>query len=355
MKIERIREPILVTGATGFIGRRLVHRLRQEDYKPRAFVLPHDPIPSDWNALFARPDPAKTSDSATSGAPGEAVQVVRGDVTQRASVAAATRGARTVFHLAAMVGDWGRAEQHERVTVRGTEHVLCEAAHQEAHVILASSVVVYGNAIGTAVCDENRPFGTPLGPYSRSKQAQERLAQKYEGSEGLKVTIVRPTNVFGPGSVPWVDQAVAELERGSPALIGGGRKCAGLTYVDNVVDVLIRAAERPATIGRIYNASDDNGVTWLRYFTELAEIVGAPSPKSIPHVVARLAAAPLETAYRLARRTGRPPITREALNLVGSHHRVPISRAQQELGYSPPVSYADGMKAVAAYLHDKRR
>lgn len=331
VKTERIPEPIVVTGATGFIGRRLVARLVEEGYRPRAFVLPSESVP--W---------------------ADDVDVARGDVTQRTSVAAALGDAATVFHLAAMVGDWGAPETHQRVTVRGTENVLCEAAGGRARVLLASSVVVYGEQIGTSVCDEQLPHGQTFGPYSQSKQAQERLAWQLEGSESLKVTIVRPTNVFGPGSVPWVDMAVRELKKGSPTLIDGGRRTAGLTYVDNVVDVFVRAAERPGAIGRIYNANDDNGVTWLRYFTELATLCGAPAPTSIPGAVAHAAAYALETAYRVTRRNERPPITREALNLVGSNHRVPIDRAKEELGYLPLVGYLDGMKRVAAYLEEKR-
>jgi nucleoside-diphosphate-sugar epimerase len=326
---RRISEPILVTGATGFIGRRLLKRLRDDGYHPRALVLPDDAVPIEW---------------------GDAVHVSRGDVSHRAQVMAAMRDVATVFHLAAVVGDWGSDADHERITVRGTEHVLGEAAQSGARAVLASSVVVYGNAIGSQVCDEQRPMGRPLGAYSRSKQAQEGIAHQLEAQQGLKVTVVRPTNVYGPGSRPWVDMVVAQLQSGEPTLVGGGRRCAGLTYVDNVVDVFVRAAAAPAAVGRAYNASDDNGVTWLRYFTELAKMVGSPEPHSIPDWVARAAARSYEGAYRLLRRSERPPLTREALNLVGSHHRVPIERARLELGYDPPVSYTEGMKAVAEYL-----
>ena len=327
VKRERIPEPILVTGATGFIGRRLIHRLLQDDYRPRAFVLPSEQPPKEW----------------------EQVEVARGDVTKRTSVTNAMDGVATVFHLAAMVGDWGSPEHHQQVTVRGTENVLGEAAQQGARALLASSVVVYG-VIHDVLCEEDRPMGKTFGPYSRSKQAQERIARSLEASDSLKVTVIRPTNVYGPGSVPWVDKVVEELKRGSPMLIGGGRRAAGLTYVDNVVDVFVRAAERPASVGRTYNASDDNGITWLRYFTELAQICQSDPPKSIPKSVAKIAAYGLEAAFRITRQTSRPPITHEALNLVGSNHRVPISRAMRELEYKPPVSYAEGMKAVAHYV-----
>ncbi len=332
--VVRIQEPILITGATGFIGQRLVGRLLDEGYAPQAFALPSEPLPPAW---------------------GGRVRIHLGDVAQRSSVAKAVAEARTVFHLAALVGDWGSDEQHQRVTVRGTENVLGEAARRQARALIASSVVVYGEAIGRDVCDEDHPMGKPLGPYSRAKQAQERIASRLEGDRSLKVTIVRPSNVYGPGSRPWVDMAIAQLQGGGPMLIGDGEQHAGLVYVDNVVDLFVRAAERPASVGRTYNACDDNGITWRRYFSDLAQLAGASPPKAINKRLATIAAGGAETAFRLLRRAERPPITREALNLVSANHRVPITRARNELGYEPRVGYKDAMKAIAAYLAEAPR
>jgi len=329
MRVQRIEEPILVTGATGFIGRALMSRLIDEGYQPQAFVLPGDAVPIEW---------------------GDRVAIHPGDVAHRSSVAKALADAATVFHLAAFVGDWGRPADHERVTVRGTENVLSDVAKRGARCILASSIVVYGDRIGRDVCDEDHGFGRPLGPYSRSKQAQEKIARRLEETQSLQVTIIRPANVYGPGSVPWVDKALEVLRSGLPSLIGDGRLDAGLTYVDNVVDVMLRAAERPATVGRVYNASDDSGVTWLRYFTELAEIGGAPPPKSLNKHLASVAAKSLDGTWKILRRRDRPPLTRESLNLVGSNHRIPIAKARLELGYEPPVSYKQGMAQVADYV-----
>jgi nucleoside-diphosphate-sugar epimerase len=187
-----------------------------------------------------------------------------------------------------------------------------------------------------------------------AKQQQERIAARLEADESLRVTIVRPTNVYGPGSRPWVDLVADQLLKGDPALIGDGEQVAGLTYVDNVVDVMVRAAGTAAAVGRTYNANDDHRVTWKRYFTEMAQTVGAAPPKSVPTRLARLAAYGYEGGYRLLRRRDRPPITREALNLVASHHRVPIARARRDLGYAPAVDFDEGMRRVAEYLEQRR-
>jgi len=329
MDARTIAQPALVTGATGFIGRALIARLLQEGLAVRALVLPGEN---------------------TDGVLPASVQVARGDITDAAAVSAAMRGAGTVFHFAAVVGDWGEEELFQRVTVGGTRNVMNAAADNGTRVLLASSVVVYGDSVHSQVCSEDLPYGKALGPYSRSKQQQEQLAREVARDKTLKLTVVRPTNVYGPGSRPWVHDVVAQLKSGTPSLIGGGEHNAGLVHVDNVVDVFVRAACTDAAIGRIYNACDGSDVTWKQYFSDLARLVGAKPPTSMPYAAAMLAAYACEATWRLFGWKHRPPITREALNLVGSHHRVPIERARRELGYAPRVDYAAGMRSVARYL-----
>lgn len=326
-----IAGPALVTGATGFIGRRLVARLCAASVPVRALALP---------------------DERTDGVLPAGVEVVRGDVTDRASVRAALCGIRTVFHLAAIVGDWGPEDLFQRVTVGGTESVLADL-EPGARLVLASSVVVYGDRIGLEVCTEETPHGRPLGPYSRTKQAQERLALEAGRAHGLSVTALRLTNVYGPGSKPWVHDLLEALRRRDPVLVGGREKCAGLCHVDNAVQGFVRAAAATAApAGRAYNIADGSDVTWARYASDLARLGGAPEPRGIAYPLAKLAATGYETLWRLLRRSGRPPITHEALNLVASHHRVPIDKARKELGYEPEVGYEAGLASVAAYLRE---
>lgn len=192
--------------------------------------------------------------------------------------------------------------------------------------------------------------GRALGPYSASKLAQETIARKLEGERGLKVTIVRPANVFGPGSGPWVDELCRQLQAGNPTLVAGGNFAAGLVYVDNVVDVMVRASERIGAVGRTYNANDESGVTWERYVGELAKLIGSKPPRSVPRLVAMASAHLFEATYRLLHRKRRPSVTREALNLCRGALRIPVDRARRELGYEPLISFEQGMVAVAEYL-----
>jgi nucleoside-diphosphate-sugar epimerase len=320
----------LVTGATGFIGRHVVAALAAAGQRVRALVLPHD----------------DTSAIATT-----AVAIARGDVTDRDAVRAAAQGARRIYHLAAVVGDWGPDALFERINVGGTRAVLDAATEAGAQrVVMVSSIVVYGSRLHRGPCDEDAPRELGLGPYGRTKRASEELALDYHGFGRVPVTVVRPGNVFGAGSGLWVDELARILRRGLGMWIDDGEGDATLAHVDNVVDVIVRAGEHPGAAGRIYNAIDGGGVSWKQYLRDVAAAAGAPAPtRSLPRPLAAATAAAMERAWRLAGRRDRPLLTREAVQLFASRPPVPIARAATELGYTPRP-YGAAMDQVRAYL-----
>lgn len=333
--VHRMNEPVLVTGSLGFIGKRLVSRLLAENYTVIAFDLPGQTLPDEW---------------LNNNQPGN-VEFVAGDICQSDDVEKIVSRSKTIFHLAAVVGDWGGDDLHQRVTVGGTERLMAAALEHRCRVILASSIVVYGDKLGKGVCDESVTPGKTFGPYSRSKQAQERLASEFS-QQGLEVSIVRPANVYGAGSKPWVEDLCKELKAGHPALIGHGKMNAGLVHVNNVVELMLRAAA-PEAIGEIYNSCNEEAISWRQYMTEMAHLSNAPQPRSIPRFVAIIAATLLEKTWSLLNKKGRPPLTHEALNLIGSHHQVSIDKAKRELGYHAVISYEQGMDDVRQSLKTK--
>ncbi|HLU66717.1 MAG TPA: NAD-dependent epimerase/dehydratase family protein [Kofleriaceae bacterium] len=321
----------LVTGASGFIGRRLVARLIEDDEWVRVLVLPGEDVRLGSEML-------------------------RADVTRPETLGGAMRGMRTVFHLAAVVGDWGPEEVFQAVNVDGTRNVLEAAARAGVErVVVVSSLAVYGWQLHTAVCDEERPRERGVGPYSRSKRAQEEVALELHRSGRVPVTIVRPGNVVGPGSAHWVDEPVRLLRAGRVLLVDGGDGDAAFTWVDNLVDLLVRAGRAPQAAGRIYNGNDGSGVTWRRYLGDLARLAGARPPRrSVPAPAALAMAAAMEAAWRATRRRTRPLMTREAVTLLASRHPVPIARAASELGFAPAIEYAQALDRIRDYLHSGR-
>lgn len=328
---------VLVTGATGFIGRRLCARLCADGHQVAALLLPYES--------------ADSLGAAVGDIDGD-IDIRRGDVTDPASVARAMASVERVYHLAAMVGDWGPDQLFWKVNVEGTRHVLDAAAASGCErVLMVSSVIVYGPKLRTGECHEQSRRAYGVGPYGQTKRASEALALSYHAMDRVPVTVVRPGNVYGPDARLWVDTLVRSLRAGHLQLIDGGRGDAALAYVDNVVDVIARAAEQPGAAGRIYNVNDGGGVTWRRYLTDLANLAGARPPRLVvPFAAARALAEVMERGGKLLGRSKRPLLTREAVLLLSSRHPVPIRRAVSELGFQP-ICYADAMTRVADYLH----
>lgn len=319
-----LTRPVFVTGGAGFLGRSLVQQLLlQTPADIKVLALPHEPVPADW--------PARVS-------------VIRGDITRLADVQAAASGCSHVFHLAALVGDGGTYAQHERVTVGGTANVFRVAQDIGAAVILTTSICTYGDAIQRGVCAEDTPAGVPQGPYGKAKQGQEALAWRFRDAGGA-VCVVRPANIIGAGSGPWLQDAAEALRKRLPALVGGGHGNAGLAVVDNVADFLVLAARSPGAYGQAFNVNDGLPVSWREYFSELARLLGAPAPRSVPRGLAYLAATLSEPLFRTWAPGQRPPITREALNLIAWDNRFPIAKARS-LGWAPRVSYEATLQAM---------
>lgn len=321
---------VLVTGATGFIGQRLLHKLSAENCQIRALVMPGDPQESEARRLNA--------------------EIVLGSVDDARAVGQAMEGIDTVFHLAAAVGDWLSKDAVERVTLDGTKTVLGAAASRGVHAVLASSIVVYGDGIPCGECPEDKAFGNALGLYSESKQAQERIADDLAQSANLSVIKLRLANVYGPNSRPWVLMVLEQMRSGSPVLVGGGEQNAGLLYVDNAADAFVLAAKRDAKYAEAFNISDGSAITWKRYFSDLARAGQCKAPRSLPAFVGPPLARLCEAAWSGLGLKGRPPVTREALNLVGSEHRIPIGKARQKLGYEPRVNYEQAIAEIEKSL-----
>jgi nucleoside-diphosphate-sugar epimerase len=166
----------------------------------------------------------------------------------------------------------------------------------------------------------------------------------------LDITIVRPSNVYGVGSGPWVEGMIALLQAGLVTVPGDGSGNAGLVHVDNLVDALVLIAADPNTLGKIYNVCDGLEIAWRRYFDDLAGLARVAKPGETPLEDLRQAALANEDPAALVdpKEPGILPL--EALNLIGSDNRFDTSRIRGELGWSPRVSYEEGLAEIAADL-----
>jgi len=326
----------LVTGATGFIGSHLARRLHAEGYRVRCLVR-------------------ATSD--TSPLNGLDLELVRGDLTDRGSLSAAATGARFVLHCGALVSDWARIDEIARSNVGGTRNLLEAAVAASAErFVHFSSTDVYGYPGAAGVQEDYRPSGFSNW-YSQTKLAAEAEVRRAERASELEVVIVRPATVYGPGSSEVVGELARAIRARQMLLIDGGRALAGLTYVENVVDVAILALRGAAAAGQAFNVTDGLPVTWRRFLDDLAAGLGFPPPRlSLPYAVAYGAACALEHGYRLLRATTgltTPPLlSRQAVHVLGRNQDFSTRKARELLGWGPRVGYAAGLEATLAWLRD---
>lgn len=319
---------VLVTGGTGFIGRRVIQRFLDAGWRVRCFSLPGEGPLEAW---------------------GGRVEMRPGDVRAPAALASAAAGAGLVVHLAALVGHAGDYGLQWDVIAEGTRHACAAAAASGARAVVTSSIAIYGDKIQTQVCREADGFGAWQGAYGRAKQGQETITLAHAAQTGLPVTIIRPANVYGLGGASaWGDRFIAAIRDTGGFVIGAGaRNNAGLVHVENLADAILLAATHPAAVGATFNVCDGEDVTWRRYTDDLAAMAGKPPPPSYPLEPLLAAARANEDPAQLVgpRDPGLP--TLEGLNLVGFDNRFDAGLIHRTLGWQPSVRYADAIREMA--------
>jgi nucleoside-diphosphate-sugar epimerase len=327
-------ERCLITGASGFIGGHLATRLHEQGRPLRCLVRP-------------------ASDTTQLERPG--IELVIGDLTDAASLAYAVEGCSHVVHCAALVSDWACVEEISRVNVDGTRNLLgaCCAA-SVTRFIHISSTDVYGHP-GTPAVEEHFRAGGFGNWYSQTKLEAEAEARRFQARHALDVAILRPATVYGPGSVELIGEIAHALRARHMLLIGGGRATAGLCFVENLIDAIVLALGHPAAPGQTFNISDGLAVTWRELTDALADGLGCPRARwSMPYPIAIAVGFALEHGYRALRRqtgiTTTPLLSRQAVQVLGRNQDFSNRKASETLGWSPRVSYPDGMQATLAWL-----
>src|SRR5436309_941844 len=299
----------LVTGGAGFIGSNLV------------------------DALLERGDDVRVLDNFSTGnranlESGE-VEIVEGELRSYERVHAAMRGVEVVYHLGAL-GSVPRSVQDpltsNAVNVEGTLNVLLAARDEGVRrVVFSSSTSVYGTSPSLPT-SESTPTD-PISPYGVTKLAAERYCISFSRVyHSFEAVVLRYFNVFGPRQSPQSQYAaavplfIAAIDAGEPITIyGDGEQSRDFTYVANIVDATIRAAEAPGASGRVFN-------------------IAAGSPASVNHLAETIGAIlgkPVEKRFE-------PPRPGDIRDSWGD-----ITAARETLGYEPQVDLAAGLELTA--------
>ena len=262
---------ILVTGATGFVGPKVVHALRAEERDVRCLVR----------------EPGRAATLKAWGC-----ELAQGDVTDRGSLERAAEGCEAVVHLVSIIR--GSTADFQRVMTGGTQNVVAAAKSAGARRIVLMS------ALG--VSDETRT----LVPYYASKWEMEQAVQ----ASGLEHVIFRPSFVFGRdgGVLPLFVRQV----RWSPVtpVIGSGERRLQPIWVDDVAAFFAGAIDRPDTANRTFDLCGPDRVTWNELYERIARTLGKRRGRvHVPVSVARAGATVIE-------RFPKGPLTRDQLTML---------------------------------------
>jgi nucleoside-diphosphate-sugar epimerase len=321
---------ILVTGASGFLGRNLVPRLVGAGYRVRLAARPG----SDVTQLL-----------------GPAVEVAHiADITDEAGLTAACRGCDAVIHAAAHFRMWGPQLTFWQTNVAGTAAVL--AAIEDAGVprlVHVSSIVVVGRVVPGRLVDEAHPC-QPLDAYQRTKLEAERLALAYARYRHLEVVVVRPGALYGPwGEYAFNRLFFVEPLRGWRIRVNGGRHITFPAYAGDVAAGIIAALEKGRS-GEIYHLSGEP-LTHNEVNNTISDLAGISRWRCNVPTAAVLALARGWTA--LSRFTRREPFyPRNLAHYVFQDWPVSSEKARAELGFAPRP-FVEGARATLQWYREQ--
>ena len=306
---------VFITGALGLIGRRLAERYREAGAEVRGMDVRADP----------------------------AAGVVAGDLTVPAAWQDAAAGCECVIHTAAVVG-MGRTPDPDtwwRVNVLGTRHALDAAARGGAQrFVHFSSIVTFGLDYPDGV-DERYPLHMTGVPYVDTKVTAEQAVLAAHATGEVPCTIIRPGDVYGPGSHFWTVMPVREIKRRRIVLPAMGKGHVSPVYVDDLVEGVMRAAATPEAAGHAFTLTGGVGVETRDYFGHYGRMVG----KKVP-------AAPTPVVLALVATLGRTndDVTPDGARYLARKGTYSIEKARTMLGYEPAVDLHEGMRRSEEWL-----
>jgi len=306
-----------VTGGAGFIGSSLIRELVSLGERVVAF------------------DDLSTGSARNLKDVSDGLDLVVGDIRDASAVRRAARGARVVFHLAALGSDErsiGDPFTSHAVNAEGTLNALVAAREEGVErFVYASSSSVYGDHTELPL-DESMAV-SPLSPYAASKLAGEAYCRAFHRTYDLGTVCLRLFNVFGPRQDPGsryaavIPRFITSLNDGRPPEIyGDGHQSRDFTYVDNVVQAFIQAAAgSDLALGEAMNVACGGRISLLELLSELKDVMG----ESVK------------------------PVLRPRRRAEVVHSEAAIHKARRLIGYSPSVTFSQGLAMTADWFNSQ--
>ena len=318
---------IIITGATGFIGRNLSESLHEEGMEVIATGRSLD-IGKKLQEQGIEFNPA--------------------DIRNQSQLSKAFSPADCVIHCAAKAGDWGTYREFYETNVIGTRNVVNACKGNDIRkIVYISTPSIYYTGRDRYNILESEPLPQKQFNYGKTKLMAESELLALE-KEGFKTIILRPRAVYGKYDQNIVPRFLHLAEKKNLPLINGGKALVDITYVGNVVSAVKDCFTAPDDAwNEVYNISNGSPITMKEWISQLLEIFDRPfKPKDVPEPVAKTIATINELVSYLPFGNKKPELTRFTAGYVAKSMTLSIEKAKQKLNYVPEISNKEGFEDV---------
>ncbi len=318
----QIPNRVMITGANGFIGNSLMRHYQQQGIEVVGVDL-H----------------------------GDGETVIQGDIAQPDSIAHLLDQCDVIVHTAALVSNALGDADMWRVNVQATANLIAAAEkHKVRRFVQISSIVAYGNAAAGELT-EDHPVHADGGSYVLTKLASEHTVLAAQARGSIEVVIVRPGDVYGPGSRPWLILPLEAIHKGQFMLPEKGLGFFRPIYIDDLIRGIALAVSSPEASGEIFNLSCQGYITSQEFFSHHYSWLNKRGPMLVSTRVALIAAA---VATKIANLTGTVNEASTAtVAQLSTKSWFSIAKAQRILGWTPEVSFEEGMQRSKQWAADQ--
>lgn len=328
---------IAVTGANGFLGREIVRQLHA---RGDAVI-----------AITRKPD----RDFQRAG-----IENRLADLRDSVAMLAACNGAISVIHTAAIAGIWGPWKHYFETNTLGTRNVIAACRqHKISRMVFSSSPSVTFAAMDQINLSEGAPYATKwLCHYPHTKAIAEQEVLAANGDGGLWTCALRPHLIWGPGDQHLIPRLIERARQGKLVQVGDGRNLIDTIYIENAAEAHLLAMDRltpgSPVCGKAYFLSQGEPVNCWQWIGEILGLAGLrPPAKKISFKTAWRVGAVLEFLHLVVRSPREPRMTRFLAAQLAKSHNFDISAARRDLGYSPKITSAEGMRRLGTWLSEQ--
>ena len=319
---QNIVNKVLITGANGFIGNTLMRYYKQQG----TAVIGVD--------LHGNGD-----------------DIIQGDIANPETISHLLEQCDVIVHTAALVSNAMKDSDMWRVNVLATRNLIAAAKHHKVRrFVQISSIVAYGNT-AQGELDEDYPVHADGGSYVLTKLASEHAVLAAQASGGIEVVILRPGDVYGPGSRPWIIAPLEAIAKNQFMLPAKGEGFFRPVYVDDLIRGIDLAVRHPEAAGEIFNLSCEGYITTKEYFASHYQWLGKKGPMLVSTKVAlAVSVIASKVADLMGNLNEASPAT---VAQLATKSWFSIKKAERILGWKPEISFEEGIKRSRQWAKDK--